>query len=294
MNTELHRGTGLLWIEAVNSNPNGDPDQDSDPRRRSDGRGEISPVSLKHKVRELVAKKDGPIWKEISAELGIPPEEAGHYDVLEQKDTNRAELLSKELSQEAFLDRFWDARVFGSTFLEKKAKSNTFIYTGVAQFGLGVSLSPIEVERQTTTKVFEAQVEKDKGMAPLAYRIVPYGLYMMPFFINATAAEQTSCTPLDLQLLFRILPHAYPETASYIRPQVNIRHAYYVEHAKARGCYNDFEIIEALTPEVLGDPLLPASGIRDYNTAAVEERILRLNEKMQGKAGPVIDLMGQL
>ncbi|HBK60285.1 MAG TPA: CRISPR-associated protein, partial [Firmicutes bacterium] len=39
------RAAGLLVIEAINSNPNGDPDRESDPRQRSDGRGEISPVS---------------------------------------------------------------------------------------------------------------------------------------------------------------------------------------------------------------------------------------------------------
>lgn len=72
MNREtLHRMTGLLWIEAINSNPNGNPDQDNDPRRRADGFGEISPVSLKHKVRALIADKEGPVWQEISEELGI-------------------------------------------------------------------------------------------------------------------------------------------------------------------------------------------------------------------------------
>lgn len=33
MNNEIKRATGLLVIEAVNSNPNGDPDRESDPRR---------------------------------------------------------------------------------------------------------------------------------------------------------------------------------------------------------------------------------------------------------------------
>ena len=103
MERELHRGTGLLWIEAINSNPNGNPDQDSEPRQRSDERGEISPVSFKHKVRELVAYKEGPIWKEISAELGIKPSEMGHYDILEQKETKRSEV--KRLSSQEFLDR---------------------------------------------------------------------------------------------------------------------------------------------------------------------------------------------
>ena len=48
MNNEIKRATGLLVIEVVNSNPNGDPDRESDPRQRPNGSGEISPVSFKH------------------------------------------------------------------------------------------------------------------------------------------------------------------------------------------------------------------------------------------------------
>jgi formamidopyrimidine-DNA glycosylase len=51
MNSEIKRATGLLVIEVVNSNPNGDPDRESDPRQRPNGIGEISPVSFKRKLR---------------------------------------------------------------------------------------------------------------------------------------------------------------------------------------------------------------------------------------------------
>lgn len=288
MSNELHRGTGMLLIEAVNSNPNGNPDQDSDPRRRNDGHGEISPVSFKHKIRELISDKEGPVWQEISSDLGITEDEFDHYDILEQKSTDRKEV--KKLSAQEFLDKYWDARVFGSTFLEGKEQNSTFIHTGVVQFGLGISLSPIEIERLTTTKVMPAQEGRDKGMAPLAYRIVPYGLYAMPFFVNATMARRTHCTWLDIQILFRVLPYAYQETASYIRAQVNIRHAFYVEHRKARGCFNDFEIIEALTPNAY-EKEKPAHNIRDYDMEQMKKCIEDLNKKMEGKAGPVVDLM---
>ena len=51
---ELNRMTGLLVLEVINSNPNGDPDRDSDPRQRDNGIGEISPVSVKRKLRDLI------------------------------------------------------------------------------------------------------------------------------------------------------------------------------------------------------------------------------------------------
>ena len=48
----MNRATGLLVIEVINSNPNGNPDQESDPRQRPDERGMISPVSYKRKLRD--------------------------------------------------------------------------------------------------------------------------------------------------------------------------------------------------------------------------------------------------
>lgn len=299
MSEKLNRGTGLLWIEAINSNPNGDPDRDGDPRQRSDGRGEISPVSVKHKIREIVADKGGPLWQEVSTDLGISCDEEDRFDVLERRETKREEV--KKLSNEDFLDRFWDVRVFGSTFLEK-SKTNvgggnkkdtedgsSFIHTGVVQFGMGVSLSPLEVERLTTTKVLPVEEDKNKGMAPLAYRIVQYGLYMMPFFINATVARRTKCTKRDIDLLLRILPFAYQESASYVRPQVHIRRAYYVAHARARGCFSDFDIIDALTPESLGEG--PARSLKDYDVDGMKGRIAEINGRMEGKAGPVRNMV---
>ena len=65
-NNLLKRATGLLVLEVVNSNPNGDPDNESDPRTRVGNYGEISPVSFKRKVRDLVEQKDGPVWQAMA------------------------------------------------------------------------------------------------------------------------------------------------------------------------------------------------------------------------------------
>jgi len=75
-NHAIPRACGLLVIEVVNSNPNGDPDRDSDPRQRPDGLGEISPVSFKRKLRDIVDQKP-PEWQLLKAavekRLGIGP-----------------------------------------------------------------------------------------------------------------------------------------------------------------------------------------------------------------------------
>jgi Cas7 group CRISPR-associated protein Csh2 len=290
MSEFINRGTGLLIIDVKDSNPNGDPDRESDPRVRQDGRGEISPVSFKRKLRDLVAAKDGPIWQEVSEELGLSDE---GFDILESKTTKRSDV--RTLSPEELLARYWDVRVFGTTFLEeKKEDADSFISTGVVQFGLGVSLDPVRIERMTTTKVLPVEDDKSRGMAPLAFRIVSYGVYAMPFFVNATAARKTRCTRQDIELLLRLIPHAYKETASYIRSQVDIRYAFYVEHNRPRGTFNDFKIIEALTPVRRDRATGPATSWKDYDEEALLESIARLNIQLEGKTAPVVDLMDRL
>ena len=290
MSEMINRGTGLLLIDVTNSNPNGDPDRDSDPRTRQDGRGEISPVSFKRKLRDLIQAKDSPLWEELADELNLPK---NGLDILESKTTKRSDVRS--LSAEELLERYWDVRVFGTTFLEEETgEQGSFITSGVVQFGLGVSLDPVNIERMTTTKVLPVEEGKGKGMAPLAFRIVSYGLYAMPFFINATAAQKTHCTKEDIELLLRLIPHAYKETASYIRPQVDIRYAFYVEHNRARGTYNDFRIIEALTPVRIYGKTGPAKSWKDYDEAALKQSIRKLNESLAGKTAPVVDLMETL
>ncbi len=288
MSDVINRGTGLLIIEVINSNPNGDPDRESDPRQRHDGRGEISPVSFKRKVRDLVLHKEGPVWQEISKSLGIEEKDFWKYDLLERRDVNRV-TVKKEVESGKFLDKYWDARVFGNTFLEEDLSDK--IQTGVAQFGLGVSISPIRIERMTTTKVAPVEEDKSRGMAPLGFRIVQHGIYCMPFFINATAANKTKCTKKDIDILLKLIPYTYTQTASYIRSQVNIRHAFYVEHNSPVGKYNDFIIIEALTPKRIGDTEMPSTSWKDYDFSGLENQVTVLEEKIKDKTKGIRDLM---
>lgn len=263
----ISRATGLLVIEVFNSNPNGDPDQESDPRRRShDNRGMITGVSFKRKLRDLVLRKDELVWPKVATELGIQnnngswSKDGVEFDILERRGINRSdvnELLSNNFEQ--FKAKFWDARIFGNTFLEEGVSDT--IRSGVAHFGLAVSVSPIRVHRLTKTKMAPAQSGRDdqegpsRGMAPLAHRVVEHGVYAMPFFVNPTGAQGergTGCTPLDIAILMKLIRYAYPHTKSDIRPLVEVRHAWYAEHKDDLGSFSEFKFIEKLTPKRKG------------------------------------------
>ncbi|MCK9486075.1 MAG: type I CRISPR-associated protein Cas7 [Dehalococcoidia bacterium] len=256
---KLARATGLLVIEVRNSNPNGDPDRDSDPRQRShDQRGLISPVSFKRKLRDLVEDKEGPAWQEF----GIAPEQWERFDVLESRGRD-PNVIGAEIKNGTFEGRYWDGRVFGNTFLEKDGEDS--IRSGVAQFALGVSVAPVRVERMTLTNKAGVQPGKDRGMAPLGFRVVEHGVYCMPFYVNPTAATKSGCTVEDIELLLRLIPIAYPHTASAARPSVEIRHAWYVEHRSVLGSCPDFAILDALSPTKRTDVDQPSTSWSDYD-----------------------------
>ena len=261
----INRYTGLLVLEVINSNPNGDPDADGAPRIRYDGRGEISPVSFKRKLRDLVEYKDGPVWKCLKENFSLEDEK---FAILESRGRDRKQIES-ELKDGAkiFTEKYWDARLFGNTFLEEGMDKST-IKTGIVQLGMGVSLSPVSTEAQTNTSKAGVEKDKDQGMAPLAYKIVTHGLYVMPFFVNPEYAAKTGCTQKDLDLMFALIPYAYSHNRSAIRPFVEVRQVWVCEHKNPLGSCSDYDIIKALSPKrIAGNINESSSDISDYALA---------------------------
>ena len=282
MSNDIKRATGLLIIEVINSNPNGDPDRESDPRQRPDGRGEISPVSFKRKLRDLVEwKNEGVVWKAVANSFD-PPLVANRFGILESRGRDRI-VIARQLTGDGqqFKDAYWDGRIFGNTFLEsmkdEEAKKHNFkeneikefkanaIRTGVVQFGLGLSVAPINISRHTNTNKAGVEGDKDRGMAPLGYRFVDHGVYYMPFFVNSSMATRTGCDAIDIELLKRLIPYAYTHTRSHARPFVELRHAWYCEHSNALGSCSDYALIDALKPKKKIEPNKPSTTWDDYD-----------------------------
>ncbi|WP_295046692.1 type I CRISPR-associated protein Cas7 [uncultured Paracoccus sp.] len=263
MTAAFNRGTGVLIINVVNSNPNGDPDGESEPRTfEADGRGLISPVSFKRKLRDLMEREESEVRK--AALVAVGPCENRSFGVLESRGRDRKAISAMALDD--FRAAFWDGRVFGNTFVEK-ADQGKFITTGVVQFGPGVSIAPVDILRLTLTNKAGVEGDKDRGMAPLAFRVVRHGLYVMPFFVNPSAAHKSGCDLRDIDVLKFLVPHAYAHTASGIRPEVHIVHAWYAEHANPLGSCPDPLILAALKPKRKPEfgPAQPSLGIEEYD-----------------------------
>ena len=259
------RITGLLILEVRKSNPNGDPERESSPRQRPDGKGEISPVSVKRKLRDLVLEKQGVVWEEVKASLGITQDD--RFQILESRGRNRDEIKKKMEGQDgrlgqAFIDAYWDGRLFGNTFLEEGGSDS--IRSGVAHFGVGVSIAPIDIEFSTWTSKSGVEAGKDRGMAPMAFRVVKHGLYAVPFFVNPSFAHKTGCEKVDVDLMLHLLKHSYANTRSVVRTMVEVIHAHTLTHKSRAGSVSDFAFIDALMPRRKPTPEKPPESLADY------------------------------
>lgn len=286
---EIKRATGLMVIEVVNSNPNGDPDRESDPRQRPNGHGEISPVSFKRKLRDLLEDHDSPVFKSLPAAFR---DNADRYFILEHRGRDRKK-IQKEMGgdpskflESGFVKKYWDARVFGNTFLESEGDKG-FIKTGAVQFGMGVSVAPINILRHTNTSKAGVQEGKNAGMAPLAYRVVEHGVYCMPLFVNPNHAHKSGCTADDIELLKLLIPYAYELNRSAIRSDVRIRHAWYIEHKNVLGSCPEHLLFESLTPEKKGEKTDPSVSWDDYIDKT------ELPKDLQSRIASCVDLVSQ-
>ncbi|MHA2254765.1 MAG: type I CRISPR-associated protein Cas7 [Candidatus Heimdallarchaeaceae archaeon] len=263
METNIKRATCVLVIEAVNSNPNGDPDRENDPRHRDHNtKGEITGVSVKSKMRELMSNTDGPVFEHIVDKLGINRE---NFNILERKDRNRKEIKEELKDIESFKRKYWDARILGSTFLEK-GENVKYKRAGVVHATNAISIAPIRIERLTITNKAGVEEGKDCGMAPLGYRVVEHGVYCMQFFVNPSPVNLSGCTTEDIEVFKTLIPFVYDHTRSFVRPDVRIRHAWYIEHENSLGSVPDFMLFDILKPRRKGDdPNKPSTCWDDYD-----------------------------
>jgi Cas7 group CRISPR-associated protein Csh2 len=267
--------TGLIIIEVIHSNPNGDPNCGGDPRQLPDGRGIISSVSIKRKVRDLIELKDGPIFQNLVSKGIIDNNDIDKFCIMETEGRDR-DLIGREIKSGIILDKYCDARIFGGTFLEKK-KGETkkgFTQGGPLQMGMGYSSARINIDRMTFTNKSGVEEGKSSGMAPFI-GFVEHGVYYVDFHINPSLAVETNCTERDISVFKETLPFIYDHTASFVRTNVHIRHIWWAEHKTPRGSYPVLDIIDHLKPKRIGsdDPFEPSTRWEDYEVPKLPDTI---------------------
>lgn len=264
-NSNVPKAAGLIITECEYSKINGQP-PDNEPRTNSSRNGIASDVSTKRKIRNLVMDKNSPFWIAIRDEMSLNDDEFRiHEDPKLTLDEKNRHVLDG-----TFYKTFVDGRWYGCCYLgDSKSKGydaeafQNNRRTGAIQVGLALSVAPVNILRATLTKMQGVEEDKSRGMAPQALRVVEHALYYQPFLINPIEAAASSCTPQDIQLFLKLIPHMYTMTSACQRVCLRIVHAWYFTYKSILG-RGQLEIINALRPIKKEDPEKPSHSFKEY------------------------------
>lgn len=210
----------ILLFDALDANPNGDPDAGNLPR--TDGETEhglVTDVCLKRKIRnyvELTRKNEPPyeIYVKEKAILNNQHERA--YKALE----TTGKTVKPEEAKRWMCQNFYDIRTFGAVMT---TGVNCGQVRGPVQLSFARSVDPVTQNEYAVTRcavTTEQESVKQQGDNRTMGRkfTVPYALYVAKGTINPFLAEQTGFGEEDLQLLIESLTNLFTFDASAARP----------------------------------------------------------------------------
>lgn len=240
-----HRYDFVYLFDVKNGNPNGDPDAGNLPRLDPEtGRGLVTDVALKRKIRNYVAMAKGEtpgfdIYMQERAVLNRAHLRA--YQDL--KIPQEAKKLPKEPEKARALtrwmcDNFFDIRTFGAVM---STEVNAGQVRGPVQFTFALSEAPIvplevTITRSSVTNEKDALLN-DRTMG--RKHIVPYGLYRTHGFVSGRLANDpkkgTGFSDGDLALLWEALTNMFDHDRAAARGEMSARGLIVFEHESDLG-----------------------------------------------------------
>jgi len=237
----------VLLFDVKDGNPNGDPDAGNLPRVDAEtGRGLVTDVSLKRKVRNYVGMVKGErppfeIYVKEKAILNKQHERAyeaiGAGDLLKGEDKKRKGGDRVDDARVWMCKNFYDVRTFGAVM---STGVNCGQVRGPVQLTFARSVDPIVAQEHSITRMAvatEAEAEKQSGDNRTMGRkhTVPYGLYVAHGFVSAHLAGQTEFSEEDLNLLWESLENMFEHDRSAARGEMATRGLYVFKHDSQLG-----------------------------------------------------------
>ncbi|MDO8933108.1 MAG: type I-C CRISPR-associated protein Cas7/Csd2 [Rhodocyclaceae bacterium] len=271
-----HRYDFVLLFDVKDGNPNGDPDAGNLPRLDAEtGRGLVTDVCLKRKVRNYVAMTQGDstrheIYVREKAILNKQHERAyegiGKAELLKGDDKKRKGGDSVDAARQWMCDHFFDIRTFGAVM---STGVNCGQVRGPVQMTFARSVDPVVTQEHSITRMAvatEAEAEKQGGDNRTMGRkfTVPYGLYRSHGFISVHLARQTGFDEADLELFFKALEQMFEHDRSAARGEMSTRGLYVFKHDSELGNAPAHALFDRLTVERQGDDVA-----RDFGAYSV-------------------------
>ena len=265
-----------LFFEAVNSNPNGDPDAGNMPRIDPEACfGIVTDVCLKSKIRNYVSlAKDGEpgyaIYVQNTRTLNQADLDAAAAkgivgpdvttktfgDALKKALKEKADV--QQLLKEAACAMYFDVRAFGAVMTSYSAAGAAQI-RGPVQIGFARSVDAVApqefaISRQAVATEKEVESRNNAGAGTLGRKyVVPYGLYRADGSIDAAVAEKYSrllgggFSEADLALFWEAMENMFEHDRSACRSGMSVRKLVIFRHGSKMGNCQSHKLLDRVS-----------------------------------------------
>ncbi|MDF2925139.1 MAG: CRISPR-associated protein [Paenibacillaceae bacterium] len=274
-----HKIDFAVVLSVTHANPNGDPLNGNRPRQNYDGRGEISDVCLKRKIRNRLQDMGAAILvqsddRRNDAYQSIKDRVDGNADVKEFASGKKA---NSDLFAGAACETWLDVRSFGQVFAfsskdkEEKGKGVSVGVRGPVSLHTAFSVDPIDIVSTQITKSVNTETSNKKGSDTMGMKHrVDFGVYTFFGSINTQLAEKTGFTNEDAEKIKQALITLFENDVSSARPDgtMEIIKVVWWEHNSKLGQYSSAKVHRALKVEKREDVTEPKAA--DHYVVSVD------------------------
>lgn len=246
-----------LIIKVKNANPNGDPLNGNRPRTDYDGKGEITDVCLKRKLRDRLQSAGQAIFVQsdekktdgmTSLKNRAESDEFGvGKKVFDPKKT------SKDEASKILCDKWFDVRAFGQVFAFGKSEDAAGVsiaIRGPVTIQSAFSVEPVRVTSTQITKSVNGEgdgTKKSSDTMGMKHR-VDEAVYTVYGAITPQLAERTGFSDSDAEMIKSLLSKLFEGDASSARPEgsMAVEKVFWWEHNSKSGQYSSAKVHRSL------------------------------------------------
>lgn len=235
-------------LTAQNANPNGDPQDNNRPRTTFDGKGEISDVAIKRKIRNRLMDEGHTIFVQSDDRRM----ENDNYPTLQQRAKSE---ISKE-AQDNKSDKKYIAEACAK-WIDVRSFGQVFAFQGESRsVGIRgpVSIHPAFSVSKVVNRISSIQITKsvsgsgtgDKKSSDtmgMKHR-VDHGVYVFYGSLNPQLASKTGFSDDDAQAIKEALRTLFRNDASSARPEgsMEVYKLFWWEHNSPNGQYSSAKV----------------------------------------------------
>lgn len=248
MSTLMNKIDFVVLVAVTNANPNGDPLNGNRPRTTYTGKGEISDVCIKRKIRNRL--------QDMGERIFVQSDERsddGFHSLSDRASKTVTQYSNKDDYAEKACSEWFDVRAFGQVFAFKnkdKDKDKEGISVGVrgpVSIHQATSISAVDISSMQITKSVNSEPTDDgkKSSDTMGSKhMVEFGLYEIKGSINVQLAEKTGFSEEDAEKIKEALRTLFINDASAARPDgsMEVVRLYWWRHSSKIGQYSSAKV----------------------------------------------------